>query len=79
MKTGQGKEMALTLRTLPDSRECLYCELVFDYGDKGNDIYTTSHLGEPSLDWWDNLDLGSCSIVFSFFGTSPSPCPQPFC
>jgi hypothetical protein len=64
MKTGQGKEMTLSLRTLPDSREYLYCELVFDYGDKGNDIYTTSHLGEPSLDWWNNLDLKALAKGF---------------
>ena len=42
MKTGQGKEMVLTLQTLPNSREYQYCELVLDYGDVGNDIYSTS-------------------------------------
>ena len=59
MKTGQGKRVTLTLQTLPDSREYQYCELVIDYGDIGNDIYSTSPLALCSLDWWDNLDLGA--------------------
>lgn len=57
MKTGQGKEMTLTLQTLPDSRDYQYCELVFQYGDVGSDIYSTSPLAPCSLNWWDNLDL----------------------
>ena len=64
MSTGQGKTMTLTLQTLPDSREYQYCELVFDYGDAGNDIYSTSPLAECSLEWWDNLDLGSLAEEF---------------
>jgi len=64
MKTGQGKEMTLTLRSMSESRGYRYCELVFDYGEGGNDIYTTSHLGEPSLDWWDNLDLVALAKEF---------------
>ena len=39
MTTGQGKKMTLTMQTLPKSRGYQYCELVFNYGDKGNDIY----------------------------------------
>lgn len=57
MKTGQGKEMTLTLKTLPNSREYQYCELVIDYGDIGSDIYSTSPIAPCDLDWWDNLDL----------------------
>lgn len=57
MKTGQGEEMELTLRTLPDSRGYRYCELVFDYGEIGFDIYSTSPLAECSLEWWEGLDL----------------------
>ena len=56
METSLGKPMTLNMRTLKKSRGYLYCELVFDYGDKGNDIYTTSHLKECSVEWWDNLD-----------------------
>ncbi len=55
--TGNGKTLSLTLQTLPDSRGYQYCELVFDYGDVGNDIYSTSPLAPASLDWWNNLDL----------------------
>lgn len=57
MKTGQGKEMTLALKTLPNSRDYQYCELVIQYGDIGSDIYSTSPLKECSLEWWDNLDL----------------------
>lgn len=56
MKTGQGKMMTLTLQTLPDSRGYQYCELVFNYGDGGCDIYSTSPLAKANLDWWDGLD-----------------------
>jgi len=57
MKTGQGKEMTLTLKNLPNSRDYLYCELVIQYGDVGSDIYSTSPLKQCSLEWWDNLDM----------------------
>lgn len=57
MTTSEGKVMTLTMKSLPDSRDYLYCELVFDYGEKGYDLYSTSHLGEASLEWWNNLDL----------------------
>ena len=42
MTTGQGKVMTLTMQTLTDSRGYQYCELVFNDGDVGNDIYSTS-------------------------------------
>ena len=64
MTTGQGKEMTLTLQTLPDSREYQYCELVFNYGDIGNDIYSTSPLAPCSLDWWDSLDVDALAQEF---------------
>ncbi len=57
MKTALGEEITLNLETLEDSRGYLYCELLFDYGDKGLDIYSTSHRGECSLSWWNALDL----------------------
>ena len=57
MTTGQGKTMTLTLQTLSNSRGYLYCELVFDYGEKGSDIYSTSPLAEADLQWWEGLDL----------------------
>ena len=59
MTTGQGNTMTLTLKTLPDSRGYIYCELVVNYGDVGFDIYSTSPLALCSLDWWDNLDLNA--------------------
>jgi hypothetical protein len=64
LTTGNGKTITLTLQTLPVSRGYLYCELVFDYGDVGNDIYSTSPLAESSLDWWDNLDLDALAKEF---------------
>jgi hypothetical protein len=64
MTTGQGKLMTLTMQTLPDSRGYLYCELVFNYGDKGNDIYSTSPLAKADLDWWDNLDVEALAKEF---------------
>lgn len=64
MKTGQGKEMTLTLKTLPNSREYQYCELIFDYGDKGSDMYSTSPLAPADLDWWNSLDLDALAKEF---------------
>lgn len=64
MSTAQGKEFTLTLQNLPDSREYQYCELVFDYGDKGNDIYSTSPLAKADLSWWDRLDLDALADEF---------------
>ncbi|QDU52134.1 hypothetical protein [Gimesia panareensis] len=57
MTTGQGKTMTLTMQTLPNSRGYQYCELVFNYGDAGYDIYSTSPLAEAQLEWWNSLDL----------------------
>jgi hypothetical protein len=64
MATGQGKTMTLTMQTLPNSRGYQYCELVFDYGDKGYDIYSTSPLARARLDWWDKLDLEALAKEF---------------
>jgi len=64
MKTGQGKPMTLTMQTLPKSRGYQYCELVFNYGKVGNDIYSTSPLAPADLDWWNNLDLKALAKEF---------------
>lgn len=64
MTTGQGKELTLTMQTLPNSRGYQYCELVFNYGDKGSDIYSTSPLAEADLDWWGGLDLEALAKEF---------------
>jgi hypothetical protein len=65
MKTGQGKEMTLTLQDLPNSRDYVYCELVFDYGSPhGSDIYSTSPLAPCDLNWWDNLDVEALAKEF---------------
>lgn len=64
MTTGQGKEMTLTIQPLTGSRGYQYCELVFDYGDKGSDIYSTSPLARADLEWWKNLDLEKLAAEF---------------
>ncbi len=64
MTTGQGKTMTLTLQTLPNSRGYQYCELVFNYGKKGSDIYSTSPLAKADHDWWNNLDLDALAKEF---------------
>lgn len=64
MKNGQGQIIRLSMQTLPRSRGFQYCELVFSYGDKGNDIYSTSPLAPADLKWWDNLDLDALAKEF---------------
>ncbi len=64
MTTGQGKTMTLTMQTLPNSRGYQYCELIFNYGNKGSDIYSTSPLAKADLDWWENLDMESLAKQF---------------
>ncbi len=64
MQNGQGETMTLTPQTLTDSRAYKYCELLFNYGELGFDIYSTSPLAECSLDWWDNLDLDALAQEF---------------
>ncbi|QDT50612.1 hypothetical protein Pan258_46910 [Symmachiella dynata] len=64
MITGQGKTMTLTMQTLPNARGYQYCELVFNYGTAGNDIYSTSPLAQADLDWWNNLDLKALAKEF---------------
>lgn len=64
MQNGLGENVSLTLQTLDDSRDYRYCELVFNYGDNGSDIYSTSPLAECSVDWWDNLDLEAVAEEF---------------
>lgn len=64
MTSGQGKAYTLTLQTLPNSRDYQYCELVFDYGEKGNDIYSTSPLAVCDLNWWNKLDLVALAKEF---------------
>lgn len=59
MQTGLGKTMTLSLQTLTDARDYRYCELVFNYGSNGSDIYSTSPLAECSVEWWDSLDRES--------------------
>ncbi|WP_169972703.1 hypothetical protein [Tautonia rosea] len=64
MTTGQGKSMTLTMQELPHSRGYQYCELVFNYGQKGSDIYSTSPLARADLDWWNTLDLDALAKEF---------------
>ena len=55
----KGDTVTLTLKDLPNARGFIYCELVFDYGDAGQDIYSTSPIAPCDLDWWDSLDLNA--------------------
>ena len=64
MTTGQGKTLTLSLLPLTDSRDYIYCELLFIYGELGADIYSTSPLAECLLDWWDKLDLDALAQEF---------------
>mmetsp|Transcript_8992 Transcript_8992/g.18354 ORF Transcript_8992/g.18354 Transcript_8992/m.18354 type:complete len:273 (-) Transcript_8992:159-977(-) len=53
-----GDEYSLHTHELNDSRDYLYCELIFNYpGECGGDVYSTSPLAPCDLDWWANLDL----------------------
>lgn len=62
--TSQGKQLTLTLQNLENSRGYQYCELVFNYGEKGSDIYSTSPLAPADLNWWNNLDLEQLAKEF---------------
>ncbi|MEW4486512.1 hypothetical protein AB1L42_00440 [Thalassoglobus sp. JC818] len=64
MTTGNGQQKSLTMQSLKDSRGYLYCELVFNYGENGNDIYSTSPLAPADLDWWNNLDVQEIAADF---------------
>lgn len=64
MTTGTGQTMTLTQQTLPESRGYQYCELVFDFGDAGMDIYSTSPVAPARLKWWENLDLEALAKEF---------------
>jgi len=64
MQTSQGKRLKLTLQNLENARGYQYCELVFNYGDKGSDIYSTSPLAPADLKWWDELDLQQLAKEF---------------
>lgn len=72
MTTGQGKTVALSMQTLPNSRGYLYCELVFNYGNAGYDIYSTSPLAEADLEWWGGLDLDSLAKEFGAESVFPN-------
>lgn len=62
--TSQGKSLKLTLQNLENARGYQYCELVFNYGENGSDIYSTSPLAPANLKWWDKLDLKQLAIEF---------------
>jgi len=64
MTTGQGKELTLTMQSLPNSRGYQYCELVFNYGSRGSDIYSTSPVAKADLEWWNNLDVDELAKEF---------------
>ena len=64
MKTARGEELPLTMQTLKNARGYQYCEIVFDYGDKGNDLCSTSPLALADLEWWDSLDTKKLAEEF---------------
>ena len=37
---------------------------LFNYGDKGSDIYSTSPLARADIDWWNNLDVDALAKEF---------------
>jgi hypothetical protein len=65
MTNSLGETVTLTLKSLPNSRGFQYCELVFNYGDAGSDIYSTSPLAPCDLDWWNGLDLNAVAAELS--------------
>ena len=65
MQNGRGETVTLSLQTLTDARDYRYCEFVFNYGDNGSDIYSTSPLAECSVEWWDGLDLDALAEEFA--------------
>lgn len=52
-----GTTYELSQDELDDAMGYVYCEIVFDYGDAGQDILSTSPVAECDLDWWDGLDM----------------------
>ena len=53
---------------MTDSRDFIYCELVFNYaGECGGDLYGTSPLAPCDLDWWVIMSfLPSLNIEMTF-------------
>lgn len=52
MTTCAGQDLTLSELPLSDSRDFVYCELVFNYaGGCGGDIYSTSPLAPCDLKW----------------------------
>ena len=51
MTTCNGVETSLFAQPLDDSRDYVYCELVFNYAECGGDIYSTSPLAPCNTTW----------------------------
>ena len=68
--TGDGTEYYLYPQWLNNSRDFIYCEMVWNYGDPyGSDLYSTSPIQPCNTTWWDNLNL---TVVAELFGANSS-------
>jgi hypothetical protein len=62
--SAKGDTLVLYPQTLENARNFIYCELVFNYGDLGSDIYSTSPVAPCDVNWWDNLDVDALAAEF---------------
>ena len=62
--SAKGDTLVLYPHSLENARNYIYCELVFNYGDNGSDIYSTSPVAPCDVNWWDNLDLDALATEF---------------
>lgn len=55
---GDGTVYYLYPQWLNNSRNYVYCEMLWDYGSPhGTDLYSTSPIAPCNTTWWDNLNL----------------------
>lgn len=57
MAAASGETYTLTFKELDGAAGYIYCEIIFDYGDAGQDIFSTSPVAPCDTDWWDSLDV----------------------
>jgi len=63
---GDGTEYYLYPQWLNNSRDYIYCEMLWNYGDPhGSDIYSTSPIAPCNTTWWDNLNLTDVAALFN--------------
>jgi hypothetical protein len=58
LTAGDGNEFYLYPQWLNNSRNFIYCEMIWNYDDQhGSDIYSTSPIQPCNVTWWDDLNL----------------------